>query len=101
MCTGGSHVGRGKWSQTYRYGRDRHQIVACQQGFEAVVVAFGLRILSSSILPNWLITPSAGITVHSDRYRLGVLRHAADGQRIVKGAVAGGIRLLRLFHVDL
>ena len=80
----------------------RHQIVACQQGFEAVVVAFGLQ---DFIFFDFTQLADNAIGRHDQDIRIGIdwayfVTQRTD-KEFVKGAVAGGVRLLRLFHVDL
>ncbi len=80
----------------------RHQVVTCQQCFQAVVMAFRLQdfvVFDVTQLANHTICR------HHQHVRIGINRADFIAQRaheeFVEGAIAGGIWLLRLFHVDL
>ncbi|VEB51174.1 Uncharacterised protein [Salmonella enterica subsp. enterica] len=99
----GSREGRGKWSTNVPLPElIRHQVVTRQQRFKAVIMAFGLQnFIFFDTTPNWLITPSAGIT---RMFRIGIERTHVITQRtnkeIIERTIAGGIGFLRLGHID-
>ncbi|MNE68033.1 hypothetical protein D3C80_1636740 [compost metagenome] len=80
----------------------RHQIVSCQQGFHAVVVAFGLQ---DFVFFNLAELADHAVSRHHQHVGIGIQRANFITQwaheKIVKGAIAGSIRLLRFFHIDL
>ena len=92
-------VGRGEGAVTEQVG---HDVVTGQQRFQRIIVAFGLQ---NFIAFNCAKLADDAIGWHDQHVRIGVDRAGIFTQRtdeeIVEGAIAGGIRLLRLFHVDL
>ena len=92
-------IGGGKGTVTEQVG---HDVVAGQQRFQRIVVTFGLQ---NFIAFNSAQLADSAIGRHHQNAWVSVDRAGIFTQRtnkeIVESAVAGGIRLLRLFHVDL
>ncbi len=80
----------------------RHQVVTCQQSFQAVVMALSLQDL---VVFDRAQLADHAVSRHHQHVRVGIQRTHFIAQwaheEIVKGAVAGGIRLLRFTHIDL
>ena len=92
-------IGGGEAAVTEQVG---HLIVAGQQGFQTVVMTFSLQ---DFIVLNGAKLADHAIGRHHQHVWIGIQRANVVAQRaheeIVEGAISRGIRLLRLFHIDL